>query len=252
LRGRDGLTPDATAPPGRTGPHPGRVPPAADSRRPVLATAGARGFTGRVASPRSVTAAGADGLDAIRKSPSEAVLGFDFDGTLAPIVDDPAAARAHPGAAPALARLAPLVGALVIVTGRPAAVAVEYGGFEDVEGLVVLGQYGLGRWGAGGGGPPEAVRRAAGRVRAPAEHPRRAGGAHRADAGARPVRAGAAPARDGQGQGAALVHLRPRGAPVGRAVRRRRPGRPGRVRRRRGAPRGGGAGRARVQRVRRG
>src|SRR5690606_12879764 len=113
LRGRDGLTPDATAPPrprrphpGRTGPaprlrlpHPGRGPPAADSRRPVLATAGARGFTGRVTSPRSVTAAGADGLDAIRKSPSEAVLGFDFDGTLAPIVDDPAAARAHPGAA---------------------------------------------------------------------------------------------------------------------------------------------------------
>lgn len=96
-----------------------------------------------------MTAAGADGLDAIRKSPSEAVLGFDFDGTLAPIVDDPAAARAHPGAAPALARLAPLVGALVIVTGRPAAVAVEYGGFEDVEGLVVLGQYGLERWESG-------------------------------------------------------------------------------------------------------
>ncbi|GAA0569022.1 trehalose-phosphatase [Actinomadura livida] len=100
-------------------------------------------------SPRSVTAAGADGLDAIRKSPSEAVLGFDFDGTLAPIVDDPASARAHPGAAPALARLAPRVGALVIVTGRPAAVAVEYGGFEGIDGLVVLGQYGLERWESG-------------------------------------------------------------------------------------------------------
>src|SRR5690606_439719 len=121
----------------------------ADSRRPVLATAGARGFTGRVTSPRSVTAAGAAGLDAIRKSPSEAVLGVDSGGTLAPIVDDPAAARAHAGAAPALARLAPLVGALVIVTGRRAAVAVEYGGFEDVEGLVVLGQYGLERWESG-------------------------------------------------------------------------------------------------------
>ena len=96
-----------------------------------------------------MTAAGADGLDAIRKSPSEAVLGFDFDGTLAPIVEDPASARAHPGAAPALARLAPRVGALLIVTGRPAAVAVEYGGFEDIDGLVVLGQYGLERWESG-------------------------------------------------------------------------------------------------------
>ncbi|WUH97990.1 trehalose-phosphatase [Spirillospora sp. NBC_00431] len=100
-------------------------------------------------SPRSVTAAGTDGLDAIRKAPAEAVLGFDFDGTLAPIVDDPASARAHPRAAPALARLAPLVGAVVIVTGRPAEVAVEYGGFEGIDGIVVLGQYGLERWESG-------------------------------------------------------------------------------------------------------
>ncbi|MFI0481677.1 trehalose-phosphatase [Actinomadura sp. 9N215] len=99
--------------------------------------------------PRSVTAAGTDGLDAIRKAPAEAVLGFDFDGTLAPIVDDPASARAHPGAAPALARLAPLVGAVVIVTGRPAAVAVDYGGLDGIDGLVVLGQYGLERWESG-------------------------------------------------------------------------------------------------------
>src|SRR5690606_42012785 len=144
LRGRDGLTPDATAPPGRTGPHPGRVPPAADSRRPVLATAGARGFTGRVTSPRSVTAAGADGLDAIRKSPSEAVLGFDFDGTLAPIVDAPAAARAHPGAAPALARLAPLVGARGPPAGRPRPGPAASGGFEAVEGR--LGVAAAGWW----------------------------------------------------------------------------------------------------------
>ncbi|MEW2355297.1 trehalose-phosphatase [Spirillospora sp. NPDC029432] len=97
----------------------------------------------------SLTAGGAAGLDAIRADPSRAVLGFDFDGTLAPIVDDPAAARAHPGAAPVLARLAPRVGALVIVTGRPAAVAVEYGGFAGIDGLVVLGQYGRERWDSG-------------------------------------------------------------------------------------------------------
>jgi trehalose 6-phosphate phosphatase len=97
----------------------------------------------------SLTAAGADGLDALRGDPSRAVLGFDFDGTLAPIVADPAAARAHPGAAPALARLAPRVAALVIVTGRPAAVAVELGGFAGIDGLVVLGQYGRERWESG-------------------------------------------------------------------------------------------------------
>ncbi|MFC6879937.1 MULTISPECIES: trehalose-phosphatase [Actinomadura] len=96
-----------------------------------------------------MTADGADGLDAIRTHPAGAVLGFDFDGTLAPIVDDPAAARAHPRAAGTLARLAPHVGCLVIVTGRPAAVAVEYGGFDGIDGLVVLGQYGLERWESG-------------------------------------------------------------------------------------------------------
>ncbi|GLZ12086.1 trehalose 6-phosphate phosphatase [Actinomadura sp. NBRC 104425] len=105
--------------------------------------------TGRVDVFSPTTAAGADGLDAIRTDPGGAVLGFDFDGTLAPIVDDPAAARAHPGAAAALARLAPRVGALAIITGRPAAVAVEYGGLDGVDGLVVLGQYGLERWEAG-------------------------------------------------------------------------------------------------------
>ncbi|WP_312874955.1 trehalose-phosphatase [Actinomadura litoris] len=100
-------------------------------------------------SPQSVTAAGTGGLDAIRDHPARAVLGFDFDGTLAPIVADPATARAHPGAAPALARLAPLVGGLAIVTGRPAAIAVEYGGFAGIDGLVVLGQYGRERWESG-------------------------------------------------------------------------------------------------------
>ncbi|GAA4297872.1 hypothetical protein GCM10023178_69370 [Actinomadura luteofluorescens] len=49
---------------------------------------------GHVNSPRSMTDAGTEGLDALRDDPAGAVLGFDFDGTLAPIVADPAAARA--------------------------------------------------------------------------------------------------------------------------------------------------------------
>lgn len=99
--------------------------------------------------PRSGTAAGAEGLAAIRSDPGGAVIGSDFDGTLAPIIPDPEAARAHPGVVPALRRLAPVVGAVVVVTGRPAATAVDYGGFADVPGLAVLGQYGLERWEAG-------------------------------------------------------------------------------------------------------
>lgn len=94
----------------------------------------------------SRTPAGAEGLSAIRARPEHALAAFDFDGTLAPIVDDPDKARAHPLAVPALRRLARHVGTVAVITGRPAAVAVEHGGFESVEGLVVLGHYGRERW----------------------------------------------------------------------------------------------------------
>jgi trehalose 6-phosphate phosphatase len=93
--------------------------------------------------------AGAAALAAIKERAANAVIALDFDGTISPIVEDPAAARAHPGAPGALARLAPLVNAVVIITGRPAALAVEYGGFAEVEGLTVLGQYGAERWESG-------------------------------------------------------------------------------------------------------
>ena len=99
--------------------------------------------------PEPRTAAGVEGLNAIRSEPRRAVIGLDFDGTLAPIVPDPETARAHPGVVPALSRLAPLVRAVVIVTGRPAATAAGYGGFTDVPNLTILGQYGLERWEAG-------------------------------------------------------------------------------------------------------
>ncbi|MFC1409407.1 trehalose-phosphatase [Streptacidiphilus sp. N1-12] len=107
--------------------------------------------------------AGEAGLSAIRKNPARAVAAFDFDGTLAPIVADPEQARAHPGVVPALARLAPRLAAVVVVTGRPAATAVEYAGFAGAPGLehlTVLGHYGLERWDA-----------ATGELGAPAEHP---------------------------------------------------------------------------------
>jgi trehalose 6-phosphate phosphatase len=71
---------------------------------------------------------------------------MDFDGTLSPIVTDPARAYAAAGAARALRRLSPLVGTLAVITGRPAALAADLGGFEEVPGLIVLGHYGLERW----------------------------------------------------------------------------------------------------------
>jgi trehalose 6-phosphate phosphatase len=101
--------------------------------------------------PEPTTATGREGLAAVLERPSESVVALDFDGTLAEIVPDPEQARAHPATVPALARLAPLVKSVVVVTGRPAGVAVRYGGFAGVQGLehlVVLGHYGAERWDA--------------------------------------------------------------------------------------------------------
>ncbi|MFC5722543.1 trehalose-phosphatase [Streptomyces gamaensis] len=113
--------------------------------------------------PEPVTPAGRAGLAALLERPERAVVALDFDGTLAEIVPDPDRARAHPGAVPALARLAPHVASVAVVTGRPAGVAVRYGGFAGragLEHLVVLGHYGAERWDA-----------VTGTVRAPAPHP---------------------------------------------------------------------------------
>ncbi|WP_228974310.1 trehalose-phosphatase [Streptomyces sp. DH12] len=113
--------------------------------------------------PVPATAAGREGLAAILARPRTAVVAVDFDGTLAPIVADPEQARAHPDAVPALAELAPRIGSVAVVTGRPAGVAVRYGGFAGVPGLdrlLVLGHYGAERWDA-----------RTGEVRAAPEHP---------------------------------------------------------------------------------
>ncbi|MGW8357458.1 MULTISPECIES: trehalose-phosphatase [Streptomyces] len=101
--------------------------------------------------PHPATPAGRDGLAALLARPEKAVVALDFDGTLAEIVADPEQARAHPGAVAALAALAPEVASVAVVTGRPAGVAVRYGGFAGVPGLerlVVLGHYGAERWDA--------------------------------------------------------------------------------------------------------
>jgi trehalose 6-phosphate phosphatase len=97
------------------------------------------------------TPLGEAGLQALAGNPESALVALDFDGTLAPIVADPAQARAHPEAVDALSALSRHIGHLAIITGRPAATAVDYAGLRGVpglHGLVVLGHYGLERWDA--------------------------------------------------------------------------------------------------------
>src|SRR5204862_3688757 len=106
----------------------------------------------RVPIPTPVTAPGRDALAAILADPHRALFAFDYDGVLAPIVDDPQNSPPHPDAVPALTRLATLVGTVVIISGRPAEVVVDYGRFQDVPALVdlvVFGHYGRERWQSG-------------------------------------------------------------------------------------------------------
>lgn len=118
--------------------------------------------------PTPATQAGRDGLAALLAEPGRALVGLDFDGTLSPIVPDPDAARAHPDVPPVLRRLAGLGVRIAVVTGRPAALAVEYGDLADVPRLVVLGHYGQERWEAGElSAPEEAAGVAAARRRLP-------------------------------------------------------------------------------------
>ena len=146
--------------------------------------------------PRAATAEGQAGLDAILADPARALIATDFDGTLAPIVADPADAAAAPGAAAALTLLAKSAGTVAIVTGRPAAAAVALSGVGEVPGLIVLGHYGGERWEAGeltsaaapdwrGAGPAGAARRARGGGRAAGNQDRGQGHrtrrAHKAD-----------------------------------------------------------------------
>lgn len=83
-----------------------------------------------------------------------AVIGLDMDGTLSPIVEDPALAHIHPDAPEALIEVARAVRAVAIITGRPARQALALGGLDEVgtaigeEGreFYVYGQYGHERW----------------------------------------------------------------------------------------------------------
>jgi trehalose 6-phosphate phosphatase len=80
--------------------------------------------------------------------PAEAALFVDFDGTLAPIVDDPAAARPLQGATEVLAALARRYGLVAVVSGRPVAYLLE--ALDHPPGVAMAGLYGMEAAAAGG------------------------------------------------------------------------------------------------------
>ncbi len=95
-----------------------------------------------------------DRYAALVAAASTAVVGLDFDGTLSPIVDDPAEAHIHPEAGEVLIALAEVVAAVAVITGRPARQALVLGGLDDVGNAIgdagrelhLYGQYGFEHW----------------------------------------------------------------------------------------------------------
>lgn len=84
-------------------------------------------------------------------SPGEAAILTDFDGTLAPIVDDPAASRPLPEAVDVLHRLAARYARVAVISGRPAAFLAHHLRLADHDDrapgtgdrLMAVGLYGL-------------------------------------------------------------------------------------------------------------
>jgi len=101
-----------------------------------------------------VSAEGEQRYAALVRAAPGVVVGLDFDGTLAPIVEDPASARIHPDAHDVLVEVAEQVLAVAVITGRPARQVLDLGGLEEVgnavgavgKELYVFGQYGNERW----------------------------------------------------------------------------------------------------------
>ena len=96
-------------------------------------------------------------LAPFRDDPTGSGVFTDFDGTLAPIVDDPAEARPLPGVVDALAALAGRYGRVGVISGRPASFLAEHLGGR---GVFLSGLYGL-EFVADEGGAVQAIEEAA-------------------------------------------------------------------------------------------
>lgn len=100
------------------------------------------------------TAPGRAAWSAVVADPRSTLVCTDFDGVLAPIVDDPEAAWASEDVMDALGLIGARVGKVAVVTGRPARTVVRLGRLHERAGLralTVLGLYGCERWDAATG-----------------------------------------------------------------------------------------------------
>lgn len=88
-------------------------------------------------------------VTAVRADLPDALIALDFDGTLAPIVPDPADSRPVAGTLDALTALAGVGAQIAIVTGRDALTVLSLSGLQPVPGLVVEGLYGAESWHGG-------------------------------------------------------------------------------------------------------
>lgn len=85
-------------------------------------------------------------VDAVVSQPERAAVLTDFDGTLAPIVDDPAGASPLPDVPAVLASLAKRVGRAAVISGRPVQYLIDALGSVAGSGLILSGSYGLERY----------------------------------------------------------------------------------------------------------
>jgi trehalose 6-phosphate phosphatase len=99
--------------------------------------------------PEPTTEAGREGLAAVLAAPQTSLAALDYDGTLSTIAQRPEDATPAPGALEAVGLLAERVGAVVLISGRPAGQLLELTGLRRHPArhlLTVLAQYGLERW----------------------------------------------------------------------------------------------------------
>jgi trehalose 6-phosphate phosphatase len=87
-------------------------------------------------------------LSPLLDDPSATAIVTDFDGTLAPIITDPAAVEPLLGVASTLAGLSARFGLMAVVSGRPVSFLAEH--LAGAGELQLVGLYGLERWGEHG------------------------------------------------------------------------------------------------------
>jgi trehalose 6-phosphate phosphatase len=87
-----------------------------------------------------VTAGLTEAAARVARRAAEVAVCLDFDGTIAPIVEDPAAARPLPGIVELLGPLADRYAAAALVSGRPATYLASH---AAAPGVRYLGMYGL-------------------------------------------------------------------------------------------------------------